>query len=169
MEGPREPADVSDRHPLAGALDSPASDLYGAIAAVLERWLTVLVTRTAQHHVGDVPADLETAARVMAAAAAPRTLRRLHDLLATDVDEQRTNPLTVLRDAVAGPTAVLRSAGVPPPRRDDFDERAFPDDVYALGPATWRDVDDSLHEPGLMWGAWKAATVLRRRRSEGRR
>ena len=155
--------------PRADPLDGPAADLYAAIAAVLERWLTDLTTRTALRHVGDVTAELEADAREMAAAAAPVTLRRVHELLATDVDEQRTNPLAVMRAAVAGPTAVLRSAGVPPPPRDEFDERTFPEDVYGLGPATWRDVDESLHEPGLMWGAWKAATVLRRRRSEGLR
>jgi hypothetical protein len=157
----------SGQHP--DALDGPAADLYAALATVLEGWLTDLTMRTAQRHVGEVSAELEAEAREMAAAAAPVTLHRVHDLLATDLDEQRTNPLAVLRAAVAGPTAVLRSAGVPPVRRDEFDERAFPDDVYGLGPATWRDVDESLHDPGLMWGAWKAATILRRRRSEGLR
>jgi hypothetical protein len=41
--------------------------------------------------------------------------------------------------------------------------------VYDLSPATWGDVDESLQEPGLIWGAWKAKTVLERRRAEGRR
>jgi hypothetical protein len=44
-----------------------------------------------------------------------------------------------------------------------------PDDHYAIAPATWTDVDESLREPGLVWGAWKAATVLARRRSDGLR
>ena len=54
-------------------------------------------------------------------------------------------------------------------RRDEFEERAFPDDVYRLSPATWSDVDPSLHEPGIIWGAYKAKTVLDRRRAEGKR
>lgn len=91
----------------------------------------------------------------------------LRQLLATDVDEQRTNPLSVFRDAVAAPTALLRSIGVPVPRSDQFTAERFPDDVYALGPAAWSDIDPRLHEPGLIWGAWKAMTVLRRRRAEG--
>ncbi len=88
----------------------------------------------------------------------------LRELLERDIDDQRTNPLSVLRGAVRFPTAVLRAAGVPPVVRDDFAERAFPDDIYDLSPATWRDVDESLHEPGLVWGAWKAGEHLRRRR-----
>ena len=43
----------------------------------------------------------------------------------------------------------------------------FPDDDYDLSPATFADIDESLHEPGLVWGAAKAHVVLTRRR--GRR
>jgi len=93
----------------------------------------------------------------------------LRRLLATDVDLQRTNPLSLFRDAVAGPTAFLRSVGVPPAPSDPFVTERFPDDVYGLGPAAWADIDPRLHEPGLTWGAWKAMTVLRRRRDEGLR
>jgi hypothetical protein len=60
---------------------------------------------------------------------------------------------------------VLRAAGVPPIVRDEFDERAFPDDVYGLIPAAFADIDASLYEPGLVWGAAKAhAHLVRRRR-----
>ncbi|HRE00718.1 MAG TPA: hypothetical protein PLV68_05430, partial [Ilumatobacteraceae bacterium] len=58
----------------------------------------------------------------------------------------------------------LAAHGVPPRQRDPFAERAFPADRYGLSPAAWSDVDESLHEPGLIWGAWKAKTVLARRR-----
>jgi hypothetical protein len=86
-------------------------------------------------------------------------------LLASDIDAQRTNPLSLLRGAVRYPTAVLRDAGVAPTgQRDEFAVRAFPDDVYDLAPATWTDVDESLQEPGIAWGAWKAYTHLSRRR-----
>ena len=70
----------------------------------------------------------------------------------------------VLRAAVRYPTAVLRRAGVPPVVRDEFRERAFPEDSYDLAPAGWKDVDESLHEPGIIWGAWKAKTVMDRHR-----
>ena len=103
------------------------------------------------------------------AAARIQVRAELSALLELDVDAQRTNPLAVLRRAVAHPTAVLRAAGVVPVARTEFDVRAFPEDVYNLSPATWRDVAEELHEPGLIWGAWKAKTVLDRRRAEGRR
>jgi hypothetical protein len=116
-----------------------------------------------------VPAEVAVAAREAGARAAAEVGAELRTFLAQDVDEQRTNPLTILRRAVRFPAAVLEAAGVPPVRRDEFAERAFPDDPYGLAPATWRDVDDSLHDPGVVWGAWKAKTVLDRRRAEGRR
>ena len=101
--------------------------------------------------------------------ASERILADLADLLATDVDDQRTNPLTVFRGAVGALTEFLRVQEIPPPPADRFLAERFPDDPYQLGPATWSDVDDELHMPGLIWGAWKAKTVLDRRREEGRR
>lgn len=147
----------------------PADQLLGAVALVLEPWLVRCVEQAATAQLGRAPESLLDAARQRAAQDGPAVMERLEALLAADVDEQRTNPLSVLRAAVAGPTAVLAGAGVPPAPRDGFQERAFPDDPYGLSPATWSDVDPTLHEPGLMWGAWKASVVLARRRAEGRR
>ena len=149
-------------------LDPPRA-LADAVEVVLEAWLVRCVERTAQRQWGACPPDLLEAARVAAGAAAGDVNRRLRALLATDVDDQRANPLGVLRAAVHCPTGVLAAAGVPPLRRDPFAEEAFPDDCYDLSPATWADVDPSLHEPGIIWGAWKAKVVLDRRRGEGRR
>jgi hypothetical protein len=95
-------------------------------------------------------------------------MRRLRDALEADVDAQRANPLQILREAVRFPTEVLSRAGVPPAKRDEMDERINPDDVYALAPAHWNDVDESLLEPGIVWGAAKAQTILQRRRAEGK-
>ena len=89
----------------------------------------------------------------------------LRALVDQDVDAQRVNPLAIVRRAVAYPTDVLRSTGMPPVVRDEFDERAFPEDVYGLTPATFADIDPALHEPGVVWGAAKAhAHLVRRRR-----
>ena len=44
----------------------------------------------------------------------------------------------------------------------------MPDDVYAIGPLAWSDLGEEVHEAGITWGAWKAATVLVRRRAEGK-
>jgi hypothetical protein len=90
-------------------------------------------------------------------------------LLATDVDEQRANPLALLRAAVRFPTEVLRDAGAAPVPRDEFAVRSFPDDVYDLSPAAFADVDPALTSPGITWGAAKAHVVLARRRAEGLR
>jgi hypothetical protein len=35
-------------------------------------------------------------------------------------------------------------------------------------PASFADLDSTVHEPGIVWGAAKAHVVLRRRRAEGR-
>jgi hypothetical protein len=96
-------------------------------------------------------------------------LPQVRALLATDVDEQRHNPLALLRAAAIAAGDVLQRHGVAPVVRDDFEVTAFPSDHYRLVPASWVDVDQSLQDPGITWGAWKAAQVLHRRREEGLR
>ena len=81
---------------------------------------------------------------------------RLRALLEADVDEQCTTPLAIVRAAVRYPTAMLRTAGVPPVERDDFKVHAFPGDDYDLAPASLADVDPALVDLGIAWGAWKA-------------
>jgi hypothetical protein len=90
----------------------------------------------------------------------------LRELLELDAEQQRTNPLAVLRVATAPLGRFLASVGASPVERDEFDQRSFPDDVYGLAPATWADIDTALLEPGIEWGAWKAATIIGRRRTE---
>lgn len=94
--------------------------------------------------------------------------RELRQLLAQDVDEQRNNPLHVLRQSSMIATGVLKSEGISEVVRDEFDSAALPNDVYAIGPLTWKDLSEEVHEAGITWGAWKAATVLQRRRAEGK-
>lgn len=106
-------------------------------------------------------ATVDATARTTIADVVPR-LRALFEL---DVDDQRENPLAIIRDAVRHPTAALRAAGVPaPPPTDRFAAEHFPGDDYGLTPMTWRDVDESLHEPGLVWGALKARASMARHR-----
>ena len=109
--------------------------------------------------------DLDDEAIVAGAAARTEVVGRLEALFRLDVEEQRLNPLALLRYAVIYPTAVLRAAAVPPVLRDDFERSHFPDDVFGLSPSTWTDIDPALHEPGIMWGATKAAALLHRRQS----
>ena len=70
-----------------------------------------------------------------------------------------------MRSAYREPTGVLAEAGVPPIVRDEFDERAWPDDVYGLVPRTLGDLGDPELAPlHLAWGMAKA-TVIRDRRA----
>jgi hypothetical protein len=102
---------------------------------------------------GPALAQAGRAAGQQAAVEVGPALRRL---LEADVDEQRTTPLSLLRSAVRYPTEVLREAGVEPAARDAFAQERFPDDPYDLSPATLADIDESLAEVGLAWGAAKA-------------
>lgn len=150
------------------AVDPYAKALADAADAALPRWVVRSVEARLVAWAG--AADPQVLARAAEAGERARADvgGRLREVLAVDVDEQRTSPLAVLRSAVRFPTDVLRGAGVPPVPRDGFAVRAFPDDVYDLTPASWADVDPSLLEPGLVWGAWKAKVHLERRRAEGR-
>lgn len=146
----------------------PARELLEVTTRVAPSWLRrTTLAAAARGGVTIAPDDAELVAVV--GAAVERLVADLSELLATDVDEQRTNPLSLFRHAVAGPTRLLLARGARPPAPDRFAADHFPEDVFGLGPATWSDVDPELHEPGLTWGAWKAMTVLQRRRDEGLR
>jgi len=149
-------------------MDEYGQRLFEAVDSALPGWVTREVTRLMLAWRGEVPSAVTEAAEAAGQRARLDVGEQLRELLNTDIDQQRTNPLSVLRKAVRYPTDVLRAAGVPPVVRAPFEEQAFPDDVYDLSPAAWRDIDESLHEPGLIWGAWKAKQHLERRRAEGK-
>ena len=146
-----------------------ATRLADGVEAALPGWVVRLVTVVADAWQPGLAAELRPAAVAAGDAAAADVGPRLRALLATDVDEQRTGPLAVIRTAVRYPTEVLAGAGVGAVARDEFAERSFPDDPYDLTPASFTDLDPALHEPGLVWGAAKAHVVLARRRAEGKR
>lgn len=139
-------------------LAEKADALADAVEAALGPWVVASVARV----VGDdrLRAEAEAAAGRAVAEVAPQ----VRALLATDIDEQAATPLSLLRTAVRHPTEVLRRAGVDPVERDAFAERAFPEDVYDLTPATFGDVAPELEGPGLEWGAAKAFVHLQRHR-----
>lgn len=141
-----------------------ATALADAVEAALPGWVERSVARRMTEAGRPAP---EVAAAVEAAAAAGRRAQRevgprVRELLDADIDEQRSTPLALLRDAVRYPTEVLRAAGVEPVERDEMQERLFPGDAYDLAPATFADVDPALTEPGLTWGAAKAWAHRRR-------
>jgi hypothetical protein len=159
-----------DANPLddpadAAALAEHASALADAVARALPGWVVRAVSARYEAWSGaSLPAEVRAEAQAAGDAARADVDGRLRALLATDVDEQRSNPLAIVRSAVRYPTAVLREAGVPHVVRDAQAERLFPDDPYDLTPAAFGDLDPMVHEPGLTWGAAKAHVILRRRK-----
>lgn len=151
--------------PTEAQLPEPAVALLDAARATVPDWLR-RVTEDACRRGGVDPGSFGDDLATAVDGAAGEALDGLAALLATDVDRQRTTPLSILRDAATVATELLRARGVTPSASSG---RGHPDDPYDLGPASWADVDASLHEPGLVWGAWKAMTVLARRRDDGLR
>lgn len=142
-----------------------ARALADGIEEALPRWVERSVDRVYRAWAGPPPAAVVEAARRAGSEAAGDVGGRVRDLLAVDIGDQRTTPLALLRQAVRYPSAVLAGAGVPPVRRDSVDEAMFPDDLYALAPARFADIDPALADVGLAWGAAKA--WAHRRRHQG--
>ena len=164
MGDPGPAADDEER--LAAIADA----LADGVTRALPRWVEQGVARRHEQWAGRPPDEpVAEAARRVGQQAAEEVGGAVRALLALDVDRQWTNPLAVVRSAVAYPTRVLADAGVPAVVRDAEAERQFPDDVYDLTPGSFAALDPDLHEPGLVWGAAKAHVVLARRRAEGRR
>ena len=147
-------------------IETVASELLAAAVAATPSWVRTSVARVAGAQGVDVdPAVVDRAA----ADAAAFVESRLGALLATDIDAQRSTPLTVLRDAARFPVAVLHEAGARPVPRPDTVRWAFPNDPFEVTPATFADLGDDVHRAGIVWGAAKASIHLQRRRSEGLR
>jgi hypothetical protein len=143
-----------------------------AIVAGVERqvpgWVQAQVERLLDAW-GRAPAATRVRAEAQSidagSAAARRIVEELRALFAVDPTQQQATPLEIVRTASREPTAVLATAGVPPIVRDEFDERAWPDDVYGLVPHTLGDLGDPELAPlHLAWGIAKATVVRARRR-----
>jgi hypothetical protein len=143
-------------------VEEHAAALADAIEAALPSWVERSVARVMTAWKGTVDDSMQRAAAEAGRNAAAEVGPAVRKLLAADIDDQRTTPLSLLRGAVRYPTAVLEAVGVPPVRRDEQQERLFPEDVYDLAPATFADVDPALADVGLAWGAAKAFEHLQR-------
>lgn len=130
--------------------------LADAVDAALPGWVERSVDGLLVAFFGETDQTVMADARAEGERARLEVGGQVRALLQADIDDQRESPLAILRSAIAYPTEVLLGAGVPPVVRDDFAEAHFPDDVYDLTPASFADVDPSLQEPGLAWGAAKA-------------
>ena len=149
---------MEDRPPLE---EYPAA-LFNAVAGAYAAWLTRCIVERGSDSIDRQ--QIEEVVRGSARAA----LDDLSAFLATDVDEQKTNPLHILRQSTRLANELLATTGAVPPHRDEFEISAMPHDVFSIGPLTWRDLSEDVHDAGITWGAWKAATVLSRRRTEGK-
>ena len=167
MEGDREGA--GEESPDE-ALARIGAELAAAVTAVLPGWVEARVIGLVAAWSGSSPAEVtdevRVAARAAGRAAAADVGPDLARLLAADVDAQWTNPMTIVRRAVGHAAGVLDAAGVGAVVRAPEDEAHLPDDRYDLTPRTFADVDPSLHELGILWGAVKARAHLRRHRPE---
>ena len=135
-----------------------AAALADAIDDVLPAW----VERCVRSRLTTVPRHVAVAAREAGQRARAEVGAAVRELLERDIDDQRGNPLALLRTAVRYPTEVLLAAGAPVVERDKFSRERFPDDDYDLTPANWSDLHPSLQELGITWGAAKAFEHKRR-------
>ena len=141
--------------------------LAQAISDALPGWVERSVRRRLEDAGRPLDPEVMATAADAGARAAAEVGTAVRELLERDVDRQATTPLSLLRGAVRYPTSVLQEAGLPPVERDDAQEALFPNDPYDLSPASFADVDPSLAEPGLVWGAAKAFVHMQRhKRSE---
>ena len=145
-------------------IEKYAGALSDGIAGAVPGWVERSVDRLYRAWAGPPPAPVVEAARRSGREALAAVGPAVRALLESDVDDQRTTPLSILRDAVRYPTAVLAAAGVPEVVRDPMDEAMFPDDPYGLTPAALGDVDPGLAGLGIAWGAAKASVHRRRHR-----
>ncbi len=147
-----------DADPDEAALVEKAAALADGLEAAIRPWLVGAVVQRAGE-------GSRAEAEAVADATAAEVVPRLRALLATDIDEQGSTPLALLRSAVGPANELLTRLGVAPVDRDPFAEQAFPEDVHGLAPAAFEDVAPELKGPGIEWGAAKAYVHLRRRRA----
>ena len=149
-------------------LDETGAAIVAGVERQVPGWARAQVERLLDAW-GRAPADARVRAEAQSAeagaAAARRVVAELRALFAVDPAQQQATPLEVVRTAYREPTAVLAAAGVPPIVRDEFDERAWPDDDYGLVPRTLGDLGDPELAPlHLAWGMAKATAIRARRR-----
>jgi hypothetical protein len=161
-------APSEDEERSLARLDESGAAIVAGVEAQVPAWAQTEVERLLDawgRTSADVRARAEAESAAAGRAAAERIVAELRALFATDPLQQGATPLEIVRTAYREPTVVLEAAGVPPVVRDEFDERAWPDDVYGLVPRTLGDLGDPDLAPlHLAWGMAKAA-VIRARRS----
>jgi hypothetical protein len=167
-----EPAPTPDDEARARErLDETAEAIVSGVETWVPRWTQSQVRRLLDawgRADPDARARAEAQASEAGEAAARRVAASLRELFAIEPELQAATPLEVVRSAYREPTEVLAAAGVPPVARDEFDERAWPEDVYGLVPRTLGDLGDPELAPfHLAWGMAKATVIRARRTVQG--
>ncbi len=165
----RRPADdrLDDEQRGLALLHEASDAILGGVARELPGWVERSVTFILDAW-GRTPPDVreraERGALDAGRAATDRVVAELRSLFALDVEEQRSTPLEIVRRAYREPTAVLAAVGIPPVERDDFAERAWPDDTYGLVVHGLGDLgDEDLAPLQMAWGLAKAKVMRARR------
>lgn len=131
--------------------------LYDAISKAIRPWLNHQVL----NRVKVLDDEMARAIEICAA----QVEESIADLAAADVDAPLSGPLERIRQGVEPLNAMLDQRGVDPPLRNAMDQQMRPGDRHELGPMTFRDLGDAVHDAGISWGAAKAHLHLQRRRS----
>ncbi len=154
----------------AALLTEGAARLLDGVARLGATWVVRAVAGLLDAWGGlDAPARVEALAAATAAGeqAAARVAGELRALFALDPAAQRATPLEIIRTLRREATAVLRAAGVPEVVRDEFEVRAFPDDVYGIVLRTPAELgDEDLGGALLAWGLGKAKILRSRLRAD---
>ncbi|HTN99873.1 MAG TPA: hypothetical protein VL068_04290 [Microthrixaceae bacterium] len=133
-----------------------SQELADAIDSHVEGWVVSSVIRRCAAAGVELTPELEAALDSAARCCRAEVGTQMTALLTSDIDAQRTTPLAIIRSSIHYAADILARAGVGPVERDEFERRSFPDDIFGLSPASMSDVDESLAEPALVWGAAKA-------------
>lgn len=136
--------------------------LLEVLEAAIGHWVLQQVTMRVPATERAVGSPVLVAAERAAKEATTALVPRLEALLRADIDDQRGNPLGILRDAVGFVTAVLSDASVAAVDRDAQARSLHPDDVYDVTPGAFVDFGADAQQAGLEWGAAKAFVHLRR-------
>ena len=126
-----------------------SEDLAKQIDVGLPQWIRESFGRFLdQDQVIELQQQTEAAEREVSS----QLMVQLRRFLEQDIDQQRTTPLAILRQAVPVVTTILHQVGVPHVNRDRDAARLHPDDWYDLTPASYADFGDEVQQASPLMG-----------------
>lgn len=156
-----------DESDARARLDETGAAIIAGVERCLPGWVERQVDRILDAWGGLDPSTRARAGEEAAAAgqrAEKRVSATLAELFSAAATRQSATPLEIVRTAYREPTALLAALGVPAVVRDEFDERAWPDDRYGLVARSLGDLgDEELAPLHLAWGIAKAAVIRSQR------